>query len=188
MVVLLMLSSSLKDLAVELELFIETATQVNRGDDGEKNGIKNQNNLRGSVAIADKCDVAYIFDRPTPDELNKIAPFLNKVAGIEPNQVLDLYKIRRSRLTNIRIWSYFDYGTCRKQDLFITKGDFGYVENFTAVKFFDKNIANYEDLLNELNNSVVQTPKEIPKTYTITTTTPIERIAPKINKEEVTYF
>lgn len=191
-VILCMLSTSLKDLAVELDLFISTSTQLNRGDENSKGKIRNQNNLRGAISIADKADVAYIFDHPEPEELDKVAPFIAKTGGFTPNQVLDLYKVRRSKLTGVRIWSFFDYGTCRKQDLFITKSDFNKVDNFIAIKFFDKNDKNYNELLEEINNEInhqeqEQTQELIEKIEEKIITKTLEKPEPK-NEEEVNYF
>ena len=38
----------------------------------------------------------------------------------EPNQIIDIYKNRRGKWRNIRIWRYTDLGTCRSEDCFIT--------------------------------------------------------------------
>ena len=134
-----MLSTSIKDLASDLGIFAESATQLNRGDNDSKTGVKNQNNVRGAISIVDKCDVASIFARTIPEEITALEPFISKY-GKTPNQVSDIYKVRRGRFTNVRIWSYFDYGTCRKKDLFITYPDYSVVEGFETIRFFDKNI------------------------------------------------
>ena len=156
-VVLNMLATTIKDLASDLGIFAETATQLNRGDGDSKTGIKNQNNVRGAISIIDKCDVAYIFARTNPEELAAVEPFIDKY-GATPNQVSDLYKVRGGRFTNVRIWSYFDYGTCRRKDLFITNGNFTPVEDFMAIKFLDKEIGDYEELLADLNNTATESP------------------------------
>lgn len=151
-VVLNMLSTSLKDLASDLGIFVSSSTQLNRGEEDAKTGIKNQNNIRGAISIIDKCDIAYIFSRTVPEELEAIEPFSKKI-GIAPNQVADLYKVRRGRFVNVRIWSYFDYGTCRKKDLFITYPDYSVVEGFESIRFMDKNVGNFKSLLDELNTT-----------------------------------
>lgn len=164
-VVLNMLSTSIKDLASDLGIFAESATQLNRGDNDSKTGIKNQNNVRGAISIVDKCDVASIFARTIPEEITALEPFINKY-GKTPNQVLDIYKVRRGRFTNVRIWSYFDYGTCRKYDLFITNGDYTPVDDFTPVIFMNRDVGNYHELLDKLNNTnktQTEKPKEEPK-------------------------
>ena len=51
-IVLMMLSTTLKDLAAELNVFIMSATQVNAEIENKK-GIKDQSCLRGSKSIAD---------------------------------------------------------------------------------------------------------------------------------------
>lgn len=151
-VVLNMMSTALKDMASDLGIFVSSSTQLNRGEGDGKTGMKNQNNIRGAISIVDKCDIAYIFARTVPEELEAVEPFSKKI-GIVPNQVADLYKVRRGRFINVRIWSYFDYGTCRKKDLFITNPDYTPVEEFETIRFMDKNIGDFKPLLQELNNS-----------------------------------
>ena len=90
----------------------------------------------GAISIVDKCDVASIFARTIPEEITALEPFISKY-GRTPNQVSDIYKVRRGRFTNVRIWSYFDYGTCRKYDLFITNGDYTPVDEFTPIIFYE---------------------------------------------------
>lgn len=34
-----------------------------------------------------------------------------------------IYKLRRGKLSKIRIWQYVDLGTCRSVDLFVTNND-----------------------------------------------------------------
>lgn len=181
-VVLNMMSTALKDLAADLGIFVSSSTQLNRGDEDSKTGMKNQNNIRGAISIVDKCDIAYIFARTVPEELEAIEPFSKKI-GIVPNQVADLYKVRRGRFVNVRIWSYFDYGTCRKKDLFITYPDYSVVEGFETIRFFDKNIGDFKDLLSELNETeelqVSCTKKETIKTEE----TIKESILPEIKEE-----
>ena len=42
-----MLSTALKDLAVEQDVFMMSATQLNSSQDTNEKGIKNQNSIRG---------------------------------------------------------------------------------------------------------------------------------------------
>ena len=176
-VVLNMMSTALKDLASELKIFISSSTQLNRGgEDSSKIGIKNQNHIRGAISIVDKCDIAYIFTRTTPDEIEALSMFIDKT-GIIPNQVADVYKVRRGRFTNVRIWSYFDYGTCRKRDLFLTNGDFSPVQEFTPIFFMGGNNGDSKELLEELN-----TEREIEKNPEV-----LEKIEKQM-KDEVSYF
>lgn len=116
--VLGMMSAALKDLAVELNVFIFSSTQLNaQGEDNTKS-IKNESAIRGSRAIVDKVDMGCIVNRPTEEDLHIIEGLCSKI----PNSVIDVYKMRRGRYTQVRIWSYVDLGTCRVEDLLVTDG------------------------------------------------------------------
>lgn len=154
-VILMMLSTTLKDLAAELDVFIMSATQVN-GELEEKKGIKNQTCLRGAKSIADKVDVGCITMKVTQDELTTLDVLIQK-KGIRPNQVTDIYKIRRGRYNDVRVWSYMDLGTCRKQDLFITDANFKEIEGFQTIRilFDEDKIGEYDSILKLLNTGEV---------------------------------
>ena len=189
-VVLNMLSTSIKDLASDLGIFAESATQLNRGDNDSKTGVKNQNNVRGAISIVDKCDVASIFARTIPEEITALEPFISKY-GKTPNQVSDIYKVRRGRFTNVRIWSYFDYGTCRKYDLFVTNGDYTPVDEFTPVIFMNRDVGNFQELLDKLNNmNKTQTEKlkEEPKPVPIVVPKKEYTIEETLSQEGVDFF
>lgn len=118
-VVLTMLSTALKDLANELNVFIMSGTQLNGNwQDGKL--PRNQNLLRGSKGIVDKIDVGGISLPVTQDEHNLIDPVARKLNKDLPTQVQDLYKIRRGKYNRVRLWSKVDLGTCRTEDLFLT--------------------------------------------------------------------
>lgn len=118
-VVLMMLSNTLKEMASEYSVFVHTATQVSRS--WEKVQFRNENSLAGSKAIADKADFGAIGIKLNEEEREKIQPLL-LADGISemPNVVIDVYKNRRGRITNAKIFRIFDYGTCRAKDLIMT--------------------------------------------------------------------
>jgi len=154
-VVLTMLSTALKDLAVEMDIFIMSSTQTNSTEE-EAKGIKNQKAIRGSKGIIDKCDIAGILSTVGQEELELITESIEK-KGEMPNQVLDLYKARRSRYSNVRIWSVVDLGTCRKRDLFITDARYNEVEYFKPmnVSFNETHADVIHELLSFLNDGVI---------------------------------
>ena len=122
--VLGMMSAALKDLAVELKVFIFSSTQLNaQGEDNTKS-IKNESAIRGSRAIVDKVDMGCIVNRPTEEDLRIVEGLCSKI----PNSVTDVYKMRRGRYTQVRIWSYVDLGTCRVEDLLVTNGKLNHVK------------------------------------------------------------
>lgn len=116
--ILLMFSDALKQLAVELNIFIMSSTQVNANAD-KSNEIRNEASLAGSRAVINKADMGCIAARPSKEEL-KTLESISAQLDCEPNVVTDIYKLRGGENTQVRIWSYMDLGTLRKKDLFVT--------------------------------------------------------------------
>lgn len=116
--ILLILTTTLKDLAVELDAFIMTATQVNANADNNEN-IRNESSLAGGRATINKADNGFIMARPTKEEIDTLSDCIDK-CGKCPNIVIDVFKVRSGEYTQVRIWSYFEFGTLRRQDLFLT--------------------------------------------------------------------
>ena len=143
-VVLGMLSTALKDLAVELDVFMRSATQVN-GDLQEIKGIRDQRCIRGAKAIADKIDCGMVTAKVSPQELITLDKLIRE-KGVCPNQVSDIYKLRRGRYNDVRIWSEMDLGTCRIKDLFITDVDFKPIIDFYPMTF------TFEDCDDDINS------------------------------------
>lgn len=148
-VVLSMMSSALKDLAVELDVFIMSATQLN-GEAEKKEGIKDQTLLRGSKACADKADVGCITMVVNEKEKALMETF--DVNGVLcPNQVTDIYKNRRGRYTRIRVWAEVDLGTCRKRDLFVTDASCNPLKDFEMREF---DVVPPEDIQKTIEDSI----------------------------------
>ena len=153
---LLFLTTALKDLASELDICVFTSTQVNAKGDDNKN-IKNESAIAGSRAIINKCDNGMIMARPTVEELDVIQN-IEKNSFQIPNLVTDIYKNREGQYTNIRIWSYFDLGTLRKEDLFVTDARLEAIDGFyespdiEIVNFDDDNYESIKRFLEEIND------------------------------------
>lgn len=146
--VLGMMSAALKDLAVELNVFISSSTQLNaQGEDNTK-GIKNESAIRGSRAIVDKVDMGCIVNRPTDEDLHIIEGLCSKV----PNSVTDVYKMRRGRYTQVRIWSYADLGTCRVEDLLVTDGKLKPVKIGNLKQEYPENRWDILEMIKKLNS------------------------------------
>ena len=62
------------------------------------------------------------------EEITMLARLLNELHLPNPTQVTDIYKARRSRYKNVRIWSFTDLGTGRMQDLFMTDASFNIIK------------------------------------------------------------
>lgn len=127
--VLLMFATALKDLAVELNVFVMTATQLNANGDDNKN-IRNEASLAGGRSTINKADYGLIMARPTKEELEALNSLSEKFGT--PNLVTDVFKVRSGRWTQVRIWSTMDLGTLKKKDLFLTDSLFNIIEDFSA--------------------------------------------------------
>jgi len=137
---LLFLTTALKDLSGELDLCIFTSTQVNAKADSDKD-IRNESVIAGSRAIVNKCDNGAVLSRPSKEDLEIISDITKSYQ--EPNMVTDIYKNRSGEYTNVRVWSYFDLGALRKQDLFVTNSKLEVIEDFYEQP--DIQVVNFED-------------------------------------------
>lgn len=131
--VLMMMANQLKQLARDYNVFISTATQVNMTAMGDTGEFKNELSIRSSKAVADKCDVGVIMSRIGEKAWNELLVSLRQAVNMgkldakyimdprwKPTHIIDIYKMRRGRYKNVRIWTYLHLGTGERQDLFIT--------------------------------------------------------------------
>lgn len=139
-VALMMLSNSLKEIAMIYNVFIQSATQLNDGWSKRTIGLRDQNCIRGSKAIADKIDIGLIGVRIQDEERKQIEAIWNelkfqKKSTRDPNIVIDIYKNRRGELNCVKIFRYFDFGTCRCYDLFITDASYKSVQDVGSLSY-----------------------------------------------------
>ena len=150
MEILLMLATALKDLAIELNISVFTSTQVNAQADNN-NTIRNESSIAGSRAIINKADNGCIMARPTKEELE----ILEKISQtpLIPNIVTDVYKVRSGQWTQVRIWSYFDMGIMRREDLYITDAQFNVINNFfDEPQVIIENWENNSEIMNKIED------------------------------------
>ena len=120
--VLFLLSSKLKDIAVQYGVFVMSATQLNASY--QESETPDQNLLRGSKAIADRIDMGMIMLEVTKDDKEKITPFCNQNNLPIPNVKISCYKNRQGRWKGIYFWVLAERGMCRFDPLFCS--DWGY--------------------------------------------------------------
>lgn len=120
--VLVMFADQLKTLANTLNVHIDTSTQANGDWKDSKNA--DQNLIRGAKGIADKIDVGWIALPPSEKDMENIKAIMDKGFFKIPNVVYHIYKVRRGKLNHVKLWLYFDYGTCRLYDLFATDNNY----------------------------------------------------------------
>lgn len=120
---LMLLSTQLKDLAKEYNLFITTATQVN-ADAMNSEGFKDEQSIRSAKSIVDKIDCGAIMVKVEEKECNFLNANLREAGKAPPTRMptvrFDIYKNRRGQYKNVSIWSYINLGTGEREDLYIT--------------------------------------------------------------------
>ena len=150
---LLVFATELKALCQQLNVFMFTASQLN----GEAVNalIKDQNLLAGSKALSNKLDVGYIAMAPNRAELKKIEPILHKMVGCPvPNMCTWIYKVRSGRITRVIIWSWYDLGTMRVKDLFVTNHNFELIDvDFTQIEVVEEKLKENSVLMSQVPNS-----------------------------------
>lgn len=150
--ILLMFSTALKDLAVELNIFVMSSTQVNANADNNSN-IRNEASLAGSRSIINKADIGVIMARPTKEELEFLTT--EEISFELPNIVTDVYKVRSGQWTQVRIWSDVNLGNLRKEDLFVTNSRMEVLNVGTEYNYImsweDETIEEYNKQLEYLN-------------------------------------
>lgn len=146
--ILLMFSTALKELAVELNICVFTSTQVNANADASS-GIKNESAIAGSRAIINKADIGMVMARPTKEDIDFYAGGGQAI----PNVVTDIYKVRSGMWTQVRIWSYIDLGNLRKEDLRMTDASYNdiFIEERHFVQAVDWSDAELMSNLKEVN-------------------------------------
>ena len=72
-------------------------------------------------SLADRLDFGEISLPPTPGELELVKDILaHQINKPKPNLVRHIYKLRRGKLTKVRVYQYANLSTCRTEDLFVT--------------------------------------------------------------------
>lgn len=149
---LFLLSTALKDLATELHIFMSSSTQLS-GDFKNGRGVRDQSFIRSSKAVADKADVGCIMVRISDEEKATISPLIESLGLPMPTHVIDVYKNRRSRYNQVKIWTILDLGTCREKDILITTGDYEEIKDFKEIKFKTAYFLDTEKLKNSVEGS-----------------------------------
>ena len=146
--ILLMFSTALKELAVELNICMFTSTQVNANADSNQN-IRNESSIAGSRAVINKADIGMVMARPTKEEID----FFASTGEPIPTIVTDIYKVRSGEWTQVRIWSIVDLGNLRKEDLYMTDSRLekieGYTRHFFEMEWEDN---NFNEILEKVNS------------------------------------
>lgn len=124
--ILLMFATALKEIAINYDVFIMTATQTN-DKVFSTTGLRNQNCISNAKSLANKVDVGVVMSslKLMPDDYDKVREILNEANIAEedyPTVTIDVYKNRGGAVTGVKIFLNFDYSTLSFKNAFITDG------------------------------------------------------------------
>lgn len=129
-IILSLLSTRLKEIANEFNVFIMSATQTNAT--AKSDPIPDANLLKGSKAIAEKADFGSILLPLSETDQEKIQPYVEN-GYPSPNAKLSVYKNRRGSFVRGYLWLQMDKASCRYYTIFAT--DWNYEQ--VPLKAFD---------------------------------------------------
>lgn len=140
---LLLFSNELKTICQQLKVFMYTACQLN----GEvvNAAIKDQNVLAGSKALSNKLDFGCNSLPPSASEMKKVEPILrHMIFKHAPNMITWVYKCRSGRITRVMVWSYYDLGTLRCTDYFVTDYNYNLIDvDMTKIEIVEQVIQEH---------------------------------------------
>lgn len=129
-IILSLLSTRLKEIANEFDVFIMSATQTNAT--AKTDPLPDANLLKGSKAIAEKADFGSILLPLTETDQEKLQSYIEHGYPM-PNIKLSVYKNRRGSFVRGYLWMQMDKSTCRYTTIFAT--DWNYQQ--IPLKAFD---------------------------------------------------
>ena len=91
-----------------------------------------------------------VIARPTKEEVD----FFQNMSGFTiPNIVTDIYKVRSGEWNQVRIWSLFDYGNLRKEDLYMTDSRMNLITDYERhfIYEIDWEDVDYTEVLKKVN-------------------------------------
>lgn len=131
-------SARLKNIATRYNVYVCTATQLNRNSKEKEN--RDATSIRGGSATIDKADHAIQMYKVTASDLKLVEHMLNR-GFQQPNFMHIIYK-NRSGQNNVIVWSQMNHSNMRETVCFCTDPD-GNPLNITPTtfEFKDENIA-----------------------------------------------
>lgn len=115
--ILLNVSTVLKNLAEEFDVFIKIYTQIS--DNARRDHtIRDSGAIKGSKSLQVRADLGVVVMRPVERELSMLKPLIDLYG--EPNICLNIYKNRDGDLGEFKVWCRVNLGNYDLEELFLT--------------------------------------------------------------------
>ena len=115
--ILLNVSTVLKNLAEEFDVFIKIYTQIS--DNARRDHtIRDSGAIKGSKSLQVRADLGVVVMRPVERELSMLKPLIDLYG--EPNICLNIYKNRDGDLGEFKVWGKINLGNYDFKELFLT--------------------------------------------------------------------
>lgn len=116
--VLLHLSTQLKNIANQYDIYVHAYTQI-ANEARRDESIRDSGAIKGSKSLQARADLGIVTMRPTSREIKALEPLIAKY-GKTPNLCFNIYKNRGGTMVMVKVWSYIDMGNMYIENLFAT--------------------------------------------------------------------
>lgn len=153
--VLLHLSTELKNIANEYDIYVHAYTQI-ANDARRDESIRDSGAIKGSKSLQARADLGIVTMRPTIKELKALEPIIQRY-GKEPNLCFNVYKNRGGTLVMVKVWSYLNMGNMRIENLFTTRWNFVLekVDETYIKKYIKDEVVEQDFEINEETGEVI---------------------------------
>ena len=121
--VLLHLSTHLKNLANSYDIYVHAFTQI-ANEARRDEGIRDSGAIKGGKSLQARADLAVVTMRPTHKELTALKPIIETYNFPTPNLCYNIYKNRGGILVMVKVWSVVNLGNMKIENLFATNWNF----------------------------------------------------------------
>jgi replicative DNA helicase len=153
--VLLHLSTHLKNLANSYDIYVHAFTQI-ANDARRDETIRDSGAIKGGKSLQARADLAVVTMRPTHKELTALQPIIDKYKYPTPNLCYNVYKNRGGIHVMVKVWSIVNLGNMQIENLFATNWSFQRirVEKSNTVKLQD------DFIIDEETGEIIEQPKK----------------------------
>ena len=153
--VLLHLSTHLKNLANSYDIYVHAFTQI-ANDARRDETIRDSGAIKGGKSLQARADLAVVTMRPTHKELTALQPIIDKYKYPTPNLCYNVYKNRGGIHVMVKVWSIVNLGNMQIENLFATNW------SFQRIKVEKSNTVKLQDdfIIDEETGEIIEQPKK----------------------------